>query len=152
MYTIEEFDKLKTKVLKYIMYKKRTENEIKRKFSEEDYELLEDVIEHLKEIGYIDDKKYVERAIAEFTKLNNLSIKELKYKLQSKGIDLNNIDDYIYSHQEELEEYEINSARNIIIKKQNNLEEQSLIQYLIKKGYRSDSIKQAIENISNEKD
>lgn len=152
MYTIEEFDKLKTKVLKYIMYKKRTENEIKRKFSEEDYELLEDVIEHLKEIGYIDDKKYVERAIAEFTKLNNLSIKELKYKLQSKGIDLNNINDYIYSHQEELEEYEINSARNIIIKKQNNLEEQSLIQYLIKKGYRSDSIKQAIENISNEKD
>ena len=76
----------------------------------------------------------------------------MKYKLQSKGIDLNNIDDYIYSHQEELEEYEINSARNIIIKKQNNLEEQSLIQYLIKKGYRSDSIKQAIENISNEKD
>lgn len=152
MYTIEEFDKLKTKVLKYIMYKKRTENEIKRKFSEEDYELLEDVIEHLKDIGYIDDKKYVERAIAEFTKLNNLSIKELKYKLQSKGININNLDDYIYSHQEELEEYEINSARNIIIKKQNNLEEQSLIQYLIKKGYRSDSIKQAIENISNEKD
>ena len=83
MYSIEEFDQLKTKVLKYIMYKKRTENEVKRKFSNEDSELLEDVIEHLKEIGYINDKSYVERAVAEFMNLNNLSLKELKYKLQA---------------------------------------------------------------------
>ena len=33
MYSIEEFDELKTKVLKYIMFKKRTELEIKRKFA-----------------------------------------------------------------------------------------------------------------------
>ena len=50
MYTVEEFDKLKTKVLKYIMYKKRTEREIRRKFTEEDSEMLDDVIKHLKEI------------------------------------------------------------------------------------------------------
>ena len=31
MYSIEEFDKTKTKILKYIMYKKRTENEIRIK-------------------------------------------------------------------------------------------------------------------------
>ena len=29
---IKEYDKYKTKVLKYIIYKKRTENEIRRKF------------------------------------------------------------------------------------------------------------------------
>ena len=95
MYTIEEFDKLKTRVLKYIMYKKRTENEVKRKFAEEDSELLDDVIEHLKEIGYINDKSYVERAISEFMNLNNLSLKELKYKLQSKGVDTSAMDEYI---------------------------------------------------------
>ena len=33
MYSIEEFDKQKTKILKYIMYKKRTENEIRIKFN-----------------------------------------------------------------------------------------------------------------------
>ena len=33
MYTIEEFDKEKTKVLKYILYKKRSENEVRAKFS-----------------------------------------------------------------------------------------------------------------------
>ena len=145
MYSIEEFDQLKTKVLKYIMYKKRTENEVKRKFSNEDSGLLEDVIEHLKEIGYINDKSYVERAVAEFMNLNNLSLKELKYKLQAKGVDIDAMEDYIYNHSEELEDYEINSAKNIILKRQNSMEEQSLIQYLLKKGYKMDSVKQAIE-------
>lgn len=144
MYSIEEFDQLKTKVLKYIMYKKRTENEVKRKFANEDSELLEDVIDHLKEIGYINDKNYVERAVAEFMNLNNLSLKELKYKLQAKGVDIDAMEDYIYSHREELEDYEINSAKNIILKKQNSMEEQNLIQFLLKKGYKMDSIKQAI--------
>ena len=104
MYSIEEFDQLKTKVLKYIMYKKRTENEVKRKLANEDSELLEDVIDHLKEIGYINDKSYVERAVAEFMNLNNLSLKELKYKLQAKGVDIDAMEDYIYSHREELED------------------------------------------------
>ena len=151
-YSLEELekkDKLKTKVLKYIMYKKRTEQEIKRKFSEEDNELLEDVIEHLKEIGYINDNNYVERAVAEYINLNNLSLKELKYKLQAKGINVEVIEEYIYNHEEELEEYEINSAKNIIIKKQNSMEEQNILQYLLKKGYKLDLIRQAIEIISN---
>lgn len=148
MYTIEEFDKLKTKILKYIMFKKRTEQEIKRKFSEEDSEMLADVIDHLKEIGYISDENYIERAVAEFMNLNNLSLRELKYKLQTKGIKADMIEDYIYNHMDELEEYEINSAKNIIIKKQNSMEEQKLIQSLLKKGYKMDSIKEAINQIS----
>ena len=32
MYTIEEFDREKIRVLKYILYKKRSENEIRNKF------------------------------------------------------------------------------------------------------------------------
>ena len=148
---LEEFDKLKTKVLKYIMYKKRTEQEIRRKFSNiEDQNMLEDVIENLKEIGYINDENYVERAVTEFMNINNLSIKELKYKLISKGIKTNVMDNYFDNHIEELEEYEINSAKNIIIKKQFNMEEQQLIQHLLKKGYKMDLIKQAIEKVSEE--
>ncbi len=148
---LEEFDKLKTKVLKYIMYKKRTEQEIKRKFLNLDnQDMLNDVIENLKEIGYINDENYIERAVAEFMSLNNLSIKELKYKLTSKGIKTNDMDNYFNSHIEELEEYEINSAKNIILKKQNNMEEQQLIQYLLKKGYKMESVKEAINYITQE--
>ena len=45
-YTIEEFDVVKTKVLKYVIYKKRTENEVYMKFKGQiDENILEDVIE-----------------------------------------------------------------------------------------------------------
>ena len=37
-----EFDKLKTKVLKYALYKKRSEAEIRRKFAEKSGEMLGD--------------------------------------------------------------------------------------------------------------
>ena len=82
MYTIEEFDKAKTKVLKYILYKKRSEKEIRNKFSAQIEEnLLDDIIEYLKEAKYINDKEYIEKTVNEFIALKNLSIKEIKYKL-----------------------------------------------------------------------
>lgn len=104
---IEEFDNAKTKVLKYICYKKRTEHEIRNKFSKVyDKELLDNVIENLKQIGYIDDSNYIERAIDEYIAINNLSITEIKYKLLRRGINSHKIDDYISKNQDILEEYE----------------------------------------------
>ena len=76
MYTIEEFDRYKTKVLKYIIYKKRTEQEIRLKFDKTiEEEILEDIIEELKENNYISDEDYIKRAVNEFIALKNLSIK-----------------------------------------------------------------------------
>ena len=144
MYSVEEFDKAKTRVLKYILYKKRTKQEVKNKFSREiQEELLEDVIEELKELGYINDLTYIERAVSEYMSLNNLSIKEIRYKLMSKGINGNIIEDYISNNYDELLEYEYNSAKKLVIKK-SNLEEQDIRNYLIKKGYKKESIEEAI--------
>ena len=60
MYEIEEFDKQKAKVMKYIVYKKRTKYEVKIKFSQiiEKY-MLEDIIKYLEEAGYLNDKEYI---------------------------------------------------------------------------------------------
>lgn len=141
MYSVEEFDREKTKILKYIMYKKRTENEIRNKFKltiEEN--LLEDVIDYLKETGYINDYNYIERFVNECMALKNLSIKELKYKLYSKGINRNILDEYIKNNYEELEEYERKSAQNIKLKKQNSMNEEGIKIYLLKKGYKGDNI------------
>ncbi len=146
MYTIEEFDKEKTRILKYILYKKRTEQEIRRKYSKEIEEnLLEDIIEYLKEAKYINDNDYIERTINNFMILKNLSIKEIQYKLQSKGLTKNQIEDYISENREELEEYEIKSAGNIIYKKSASMETEEIKQYLLKKGYKSENINKAIE-------
>ena len=148
MYTIEEFDKEKTKVLKYVMYKKRTEQEIKLKFkSTVEENMLEDIIEELKENGYISDENYIRRAVNEFMAIKNLSIKEIKYKLASKGLSNGLIDDYIQNNIEELEEYEQNSANNIALKKSVNMDEDEIKQYLVKKGYKEENIKEAILKI-----
>lgn len=146
MYTIEEFDREKIKVLKYILYKKRSENEIRNKFSKSIEEnLLEDIIEYLKEAKYIDDKEYIERTINNFKTLKNLSIREVKYKLMSKGISKNDIDEYMYENREEMEEYEIKSANNIFYKKSPSMENDEIKQYLLKKGYKSENINKAME-------
>ena len=149
MYNIEEFDKEKTRVLKYIMFKKRTEQEIKNKFSRTiDENMLEDIIEYLKEAGYINDEDYIERAINEFIALKSLSLKEVKYKLFAKGLNKNLIEDYMYKHSDELEEYEANSATKIAIKKSTSMDETEIKQFLYKKGYRQESIEAAIDELN----
>ena len=146
MYTIEEFDKEKTKVLKYIIYKKRSEQEIRNKFAKTiDENMLEDIIEYLKEANYINDKEFIEKTINNFKILKNLSIKEMKYKLMAKGLNKDDVEDYFYENKEELEEYETKSALNIIYKKSDSMEQDEIKQYLLKKGYKMDSINRAFE-------
>ena len=148
MYTIEEYDKEKSKVLKYVLYKKRTKQEIKNKFSGSiESEMLNDIIDELEEIGYVNDNEYIKKSINEFIKLNNLSLKEVRYKLMAKGISNDLIDDYMQENSEDMENYEIESAKKMILKKQNQMEEDELIKYLIKKGYQTSNIRQAIENM-----
>ena len=138
---LKELDKQKTKVFKYILYKKRTEFEIRNKFKNDIEEnMLEDIIEYFKEAGYISDSEYIERAVNEFMSLKNLSIKEIKYKLYSKGINKSLLEDYIQNNYEKLERYERKSAENIKIKKQNLMDEDELKIYLLKKGYKGENI------------
>ena len=145
---LEEYDKLKTKVLKYIVYKKRTESEIRKKFSTTiEEEILDDIIEELKENGYIDDSNYIVRAVNEFMALKNMSIKEIKYKLFSKGANDYAIEDYISNNIEELTDYEIQSIKNIFYKKQSTMEEVEIRQFLLKKGYKSENIKEALSEV-----
>ena len=112
--------------------------------------MLDNIIEELEENGYINDNNYIERAVNEYKALNNLSLKEVRYKLMSKGIPNELIEDYISNHQEQMEEYEINSAKTIIIKKQNTMEEEAIIQFLVKKGYKTSNIRKAIEMLDED--
>lgn len=136
---------MKTKVLKFVLYKKRSESEIRRKFENDiDSNMLDDIISDLKDNGYIDDTVYVERAINEFMALKNMSLKQIKYKLLSKGIDGYTIEDYFFNNKDELNEYEINSAMNLIAKK-SDCDANEILQMLLKKGFEYDNVKEAIE-------
>ena len=151
MEKIQEFDKLKTKVLKYILYKKRTEQEIRKKFENEIEEnILEDIIEYLKQANYINDNEYITKTINDFKLLKNLSIKEVTYKLLNKGINKNELETYMYENKEKMEEYEITSISNIIYKKRNIMDKETIINYLTKKGYKYDNIKKVLEGTFEE--
>lgn len=146
MYTVEDFDKLKQKVLKYVFYKKRTEQEVRSKFDNEDSDMMEDMIEFLKEEKYINDEDYITRSINEFMALKNLSLKEIKFKLYQKGIDKSLVEDYFNDNYDTLLDYEVKSAKTIYQKKSRDMEIEDIVNFLYKKGYSSDSIKQILDD------
>lgn len=145
----EEFDKLKNKVLKYVLYKKRTENEVREKFKQEIEEnKLEDIIELLKNYEYISDRDYIERSIKEFKALKNMSIKEINYKLLQKRVNKALLDEYIYENREDLLQFEIKSAKNILRKRVKSDEDLAdAKRYLFSKGYMSESVFIAIDEM-----
>lgn len=147
---IIEEDKLKSKIFKYISYKKRTESEIRQKFADVNQDMLDNVIEYFKEQNYINENDYIERSIKEFLALKNLSIKELTYKLLQKGVKKSVLDDYVVENREMLVNYEIESAKRLIQKKSSNMEIEEIKNYLFQKGYMSDTISIAIDEIETD--
>ena len=111
--------------------------------NEDDFEKLESM---LKDNNYIDDKRYIEKAVNEFMALKNLSIKELRYKLIVKGINTSLIEEFISLHKEELEEFELTSANKLYIKKQREMHPDEIINYLRKKGYKEETIRRIQNN------
>ena len=141
----EKIEKLRTQMLKYIIYKKRTEEEVRKKFASENEELVEDSIQYFKELNYINDYEYIERSIKEFIALKKMSIKEVKYKICQKGINKDLLDEYIYNNKDILLQFEISSAKSIISKKLRDMEENEIKNFLLKKGYMMESINIALE-------
>ena len=135
---LKEFDMQKTKVFKYITYKKRTEQEVRNKFRGQiEEQMLEDIIDYLKEAKYLDDYEFIEKQVREYMNLKTMSITEIKYKLATKGLDRKLVEKYIENNYEELKEYEQRCIEKIKIKK-SGMEEQEINQYLYRKGYKCD--------------
>lgn len=133
---LKEFDIQKTKVFKYITYKKRTEQEVRNKFRGQiEEQMLEEIIEYLKEAKYIDDNQFIEKQVREYMNLKTMSITEMRYKLAAKGINRKTIEQYIENNYEELKEYEQRCIEKIRNKKTDATEEE-INQYLYRKGYK----------------
>ena len=133
---LKKMDKQKTKVFKYITYKKRTEQEVRNKFKGQiEEEMLEEIIDYLKEANYLNDYDFIERQVNEYMNLKTLSIKEIKYKLMTKGLDRKLIEEYIDKNYDSLNEYEKKSIEKIKQKKK-ELTEEEIKQYLYRKGYK----------------
>ena len=66
-----------------------------------------------------------------------MSIKEMRYKLQAKGLDKKIIDKYIDNNYDELKQYE-EKCREKIKARKSALSEEEIKRYLYRKGYKID--------------
>lgn len=142
------------KLMKYVIFKRRTEKEVRQKCQKLQYteEYIEEVIEYLTENNYINDKIYVEKYIHNTIRLKTSSIYEIKVDLLRRGINEEYIEEYLNKNFIELEEYEHESAIKLARKKDGNAELEKIKKYLLSKGYRYDSISVAIDNLKEMKD
>lgn len=134
----KEFIEAKTNAVKYIMYKPRTQYEIRNKLLKLEYdeELIEEVINELLLLEYLNDNLYAEKFIKNSQNVKPMSKNMIKYKLKEKGIS----DDIIQSALREIDIDEIELARNLFLKKTKgkSLDEKELNKvkgYLARKGF-----------------
>lgn len=141
------------KVMRYVLFKKRTENEVRNKCKllKYDENKTEEVIDYLKEAGYINDKVYIQKYIANVKILKHASKNEIRIDLMRRGVDIDWIDDALA--EESLEEFELDSATYLVNKKLRAGEElEKVKKYLQNKGYSYTNVLKAIDNYNNMND
>ena len=141
----------KNTAIKFLGYRIRTENEIRVKLIDIGYEsnTIEEAIDELKRIGWVNDKLFAEKYIRESQKLKPKSIQKLKYELKNKGID----GEIIF---EAIEKANINELEDAIalIKKRFRIgysdflviDENKIINFLKYRGYSSNIILKVIND------
>ena len=139
---------LEDKLVRYVLFKKRTENEVKKKCKllKYDEDTIDEIIEYLKENDYINDEKYVPKYIQNVMRLKTCSINEIKIDLLKRGIKEDLIEKYI---DEELLEFEKNSAIILATKKIKTMEKEKLKKYLLNKGFSYTNVSKAIDNLED---
>ena len=137
---------IEDKLIKYVVFKKRTINEVRQKCKllKYDEELTESILEYLCENGYLNDENYVERYIQNVMRLKNISINEIKIDLLRRGIEEELIEKYIT---EKVKEFETNSAQILAEKKIKTMEVEKVKRYLLNKGFSYINVTKAIDNL-----
>lgn len=139
---------LDDKLMKYVLFKRRTKKEVKDKCKllgfTDDY--ADEVIAYLEENGYLDDEKYVMKYILNVIKLKKCSIQEIKFDLMRRGIKEELIEKYIT---EDLYSYELDSAMHLAKKKYKDCKDILKVRkYLSGKGYSREIINKAIDYLT----
>ncbi len=139
---------IEDKLMKYVLFKKRTENEVRQKCKLLKYEenTIEEIIQYLKENDYINDEIYVQKYIQNVKRLKQASINEIKIDLMRRGVSSDLIEKHIT---EELEEFEEESAKILAKKKSKSMEIEKVKKYLLSKGYSYSNVAKAIDNFAN---
>lgn len=144
------YNKAKNKAVKYISYQPRTEKEVTEKLKECEYsdDIIFRVIETMKKYNYINDKEYAKNFLTSKLNLKGYGIFKISFDLKQKGISDDIINDII----ENTELNENKRALEVLEKKlrgkkiSDYKEKQKLYNFLLRRGFSYDVIKEAINN------
>ncbi len=128
------FEIAKNKAVKYVGISKKTEFEVRKKLSQSNFdeEIIDQVIEYLKELGYINDYEYVDAYIRQCMRLLDYSTYEIKNKLLQKGINKYIIEDKIQILQDA--DYDKKILEKLNSGKCKNMDDIKKKQYLYRRG------------------
>ena len=124
------------KAIKYIGLSKKTEYEVIRKLKGLNVasSIIEEEIEYLKELGFIDDNDYVVAYLKQCEKLLNFSIYEITNKLLQKGIKASIIEENIdYLKDSDYEERVVEKLVNGKLKSYDDIKKKT---YLYRRGFK----------------
>ena len=132
-----DYETAKEKAVRYLVLALRTEEEVKnklRKLNVEE-EIIVQVTEYLKSIGYINDEKYVEAYIRQCINIPKYSKYEIRMKLIQKGINKEILSEKL----EELDncDYENKLIDKLLKGKLKNMEPLKQKAYLYRRGFRA---------------
>ena len=153
---------IKQRAFRLLGRRMHSASELRRKLWNKDYEqkLIDEVIQDLKNNGYLNDEDFIREFVAEKTTTKNWSTKKVKTELLKRGIDNKLIDEMLKGKQGDSE---IENAMKLAKKKydqliKKNLEAKDLRNklsaFLFSKGFEYDLIKEVtyklIKNNSEE--
>ena len=131
------FEEAKEKAVNYLVLSLRTEEEVKNKLRKLNVEedVICEVTEYLKGIGYIDDSKYVDAYLRQSVSIPKYSVYEIKMKLIQKGINKNLLSEKLSEFNKSA--YEKKIVEKLLNGKLKGMEPLKQKAYLYRRGFNS---------------
>ena len=147
----DNISKVKSKALKIINKAEQSEKTLRDKLKDYDEEIVDIVIEYLKDCKFVNDKDFAKRIASSNSNVSKFGKNKIKQNLYKKGIDREYIDEAIDEIDEDVE---FENAVYLAEKRYKSVKNddkrkvyQKLIQHLTYKGFSYDTSKRAISHV-----
>lgn len=144
-------DKVLQKVYRLLLWRDRSEKEIRDFLQRKKVENIDEVIDQLKEQRYIDDEKFARQWVESRRRSKQKGSKAIKLELLQKGIERSIIDQVLSSELRVKNEEEV--AKEALEKKSRiwrNLEEMEFrkkaTDFLMRKGFEYETVQKVLRN------
>ena len=130
------FEEAKERAVKYLVLALRTEKEVKDKLKKlnVDEDIIDEVCEYLKGLGYINDVYYTEAYLRQCESIPKYSKYEIRMKLIQKGVDKELVSEKIANNLNP--NYEVKIVEKLMNGKLKNMEPLKQKAYLYRRGFK----------------